>query len=190
MRLFPYEWQGKHLECESICCTGSGCAKRCTVEINSVLIGLCGDNTISGPLCFDNHVNRLVYLDMINNNIVPELHQRYGTFRNGAIPRKWWVQGGAPAHHWILVQDHLQQLYPNNVNGVCHNQVYPPRSPDLTHLDFYLWGYLKMKVFQTPPANLQHLRKRIVGICRLWGGPSRWNQHFRTWVKELGGVWY
>ncbi len=55
----------------------------------TVWIGLCGDNTIFGPTFFDNNVNGLVYLDMINNDIVPELHQRYGTLRNSAIPRKW-----------------------------------------------------------------------------------------------------
>ncbi len=129
----------------------------------TVWIGLCGDNTIFGPLFFDNNLKWLVYVDMINNDIVPELHQRYGTLRNGAIPRKWWVHDGAPTHHRILVLDRLQQLFPNHVCGLRHNQVYPPRSPDLTPLDFYLWSYLKMKVFQTPPANLQDLRNRIVG---------------------------
>ncbi len=61
---------------------------------------------------------------MINNDIVPELHQRYGTIRNGAIPRKWWVQDGGPAHRRILVRDRLQQLFPNCVCGLGHNQVY------------------------------------------------------------------
>ena len=36
-----------------------------------------------------------------------------------------------------------------------------PRSPDLTPCDFFLWGYLKDKVFVTPPRNLQDLQQRI-----------------------------
>ncbi len=32
----------------------------------TVWIGFCGDNTIFGPIFFDNNVNGLVYLDMIN----------------------------------------------------------------------------------------------------------------------------
>ncbi len=63
---------------------------------------------------------------------------RYGTLRNGAIPRKSWVQDGAPAHLRILLCDRLQQLFPTHVCGLGHNQVYPPRSPDLTAVDFYL----------------------------------------------------
>ncbi len=138
----------------------------------TVWIGLCGDNTIFGPIFFDNNANWLVYHDMINTDIVPELHQSYGTLRNRAIPRKWWVQDGATAHRRILVCDCLQQLFPNSVCGLSYNQVYTLRSPDLTPLDFYLWGYLKKKVFQTHPANLQDLRNWIVGevqaLRRTW----------------------
>ena len=38
---------------------------------------------------------------------------------------------------------------------------WPPRSPDLTPCDFFLWGYLKGKVFTTPPNDLNDLRNRI-----------------------------
>jgi hypothetical protein len=38
---------------------------------------------------------------------------------------------------------------------------WPARSPDLTPLDFFLWGYLKSKVFLTPPENLAELERRI-----------------------------
>jgi hypothetical protein len=37
-----------------------------------------------------------------------------------------------------------------------------PRSPDLTSLDFSVWGYVKDKVFvPTPPASLEELWARI-----------------------------
>ncbi|EFN65149.1 hypothetical protein EAG_00038, partial [Camponotus floridanus] len=39
---------------------------------------------------------------------------------------------------------------------------WPPRSPDLSPLDFFLWGYLKSKVYKTNPRNLNNLRRRIV----------------------------
>ena len=42
-----------------------------------------------------------------------------------------------------------------------HNVEWPPRSPDLTPCDFFLWGYLKGKVFTTPPNDLNDLRNRI-----------------------------
>ena len=41
---------------------------------------------------------------------------------------------------------------------------WPPRSPDLILCDFFMWGYLKDRVFSTsPPQNIDHLRRRISG---------------------------
>ena len=38
---------------------------------------------------------------------------------------------------------------------------WPARSPDLTPLDFYLWGYLKSKVYFDKPESLEELKNRI-----------------------------
>ena len=37
----------------------------------------------------------------------------------------------------------------------------PPRSPDITPLDFFLWGYVKDKVFSTPVPDITNLKARI-----------------------------
>ena len=37
-----------------------------------------------------------------------------------------------------------------------------PRSPDRTPCDFFLWGYLKNRVYQTPPQDMAELRARII----------------------------
>jgi hypothetical protein len=36
-----------------------------------------------------------------------------------------------------------------------------PRSPDLSTCDFYLWGYLKGKVYETNPHTLDELKENI-----------------------------
>jgi hypothetical protein len=39
---------------------------------------------------------------------------------------------------------------------------WPPRSPDLTYCDSFLWGYVKDKVFVPPvPVTLDDLKQRI-----------------------------
>lgn len=38
---------------------------------------------------------------------------------------------------------------------------WPPRSPDLTPPDFYLWGYLKSKVYINKPRTLTQLKNNI-----------------------------
>ncbi|GBL81877.1 hypothetical protein AVEN_50479-1 [Araneus ventricosus] len=42
---------------------------------------------------------------------------------------------------------------------------WPPRSPDLNPLDFFLWGYIKQRVYATPPTILQEFRNRITDAC-------------------------
>ena len=38
---------------------------------------------------------------------------------------------------------------------------WPPRSPDITPLDFFLWRYVKDKVFWTRVADITNLKARI-----------------------------
>ena len=38
---------------------------------------------------------------------------------------------------------------------------WPPRSPDITPLDFFLWRYVKDKVFSTPVPDITNLKARI-----------------------------
>lgn len=35
------------------------------------------------------------------------------------------------------------------------------RSPDLTPLDFFLWGYLKEQVYATEPETVEHMVARL-----------------------------
>jgi hypothetical protein len=55
-------------------------------------------------------------------------------------------------HRWIgLVGEDDVTLFP-----------WPPRSPDLTPCDFFLWGYIKALVYVPPlPRSLIKLRERI-----------------------------
>ena len=39
---------------------------------------------------------------------------------------------------------------------------WPARSPHLSACDLFLWSYLKFKVFQSRPRDLNELRQRII----------------------------
>jgi len=46
--------------------------------------------------------------------------------------------------------------------------LWPPRFPDLTPCDFFLWRFVKDTVFVSPlPANLQNLCNRITAAVAL-----------------------
>ena len=38
---------------------------------------------------------------------------------------------------------------------------WPARSHDLSPLDFFLWGFLKGKVYQSQPSNISELKESI-----------------------------
>lgn len=43
---------------------------------------------------------------------------------------------------------------------------WPARSPDITPLDYFLWGHLKNVVYKTKPHDLEDLKQRIEVECR------------------------
>ena len=101
---------------------------------------------------------------MLNEFAFPLLVIHFNNqFWEGLFRGLWWAQDGAPAHRLIEVRDRLNEVFgENRVIAFQHNVEWPPRSPDLTLCDFFLWGYLKNKVFTTPPENIDVLRQRII----------------------------
>ena len=55
----------------------------------------------------------------------------------------------------------LDATFPNRWIGWDCSTPWPPRSPDITHLDFFLWGYVKDSVFSTPVPDITNLKTRI-----------------------------
>ena len=54
------------------------------------------------------------------------------------------------------------ELFGNHIIALNNDPEWPPRSPDLTPCDFFLWGYIKSIVFKSPPESLVDLRWRVV----------------------------
>ncbi|GBN75140.1 hypothetical protein AVEN_15164-1 [Araneus ventricosus] len=44
--------------------------------------------------------------------------------------------------------------------------VLSPLSPDITPLDFYLWGYVKQHVYSGRINDINHLKQRITDVIR------------------------
>ncbi|XP_022170290.1 uncharacterized protein LOC111033711 isoform X1 [Myzus persicae] len=76
------------------------------------------------------------------------------------------TKDGAPAHNAIIVRQQLNEMFGNRWMGTHGPVEWPPRSPDLTPLDFFLWGHLKTVIYADPPANLQVLKNKITVACR------------------------
>ena len=55
----------------------------------------------------------------------------------------------------------LDATFPERWIGRDGPTPWPPRSPDITPLDYFLWGYVKDKVFSTSVPDITNLKARI-----------------------------
>lgn len=95
---------------------------------------------------------------MLRNQIVPAIN---------AIVGKNFQQDGATLHYGRNVRNYLDTIFPERWIERRGTIEWPARSPDLTPLDYFLWGYLKDRVYKTKPQNLNDLRRRILDEAAL-----------------------
>ena len=77
----------------------------------------------------------------------------------------WFQQDGAPAHWARDARAVLDRMFPGRWIGRGGPVDWPARSPDLTILDFFVWGYLKEQVYATRPRDRDELKQRIREAC-------------------------
>lgn len=116
------------------------------------------NNRIIGPFFIDGNLDAEKYEAMLRNDIVPAITEIVGDdFEN-----TYYQQDGAAAHYGRDVRDYLDHVFHNRWIGRRGAIEWPARSPDLTPLDYFYWGYLKDRVYKTKPRDLDELRQRII----------------------------
>lgn len=73
----------------------------------------------------------------------------------------WFQQDGATAHTATASMLVVRGMFPQHVISRFGDIPWPSRSPDLTVCDYFLWGYLKSKVYINKPRNIQELKDSI-----------------------------
>ncbi|PNF30260.1 hypothetical protein B7P43_G01232 [Cryptotermes secundus] len=59
------------------------------------------------------------------------------------VRRQMWIQhAGAPAHFSIVSRDYLDAAFHGCWIGRGGPEPWPPRTPDLTPLDYFVWGHV------------------------------------------------
>jgi transposase len=121
-----------------------------------VWAGLMWDRII-GPFFFDDgKITSARYLQMLQEEMWPSIEN------HPALPRLVFQQDGAPPHYGVIVRQFLDERFPQRWIGRQGPFSWPPRSPDLTPLDFWLWGYVKDEVYKEKPKSLVDLKERII----------------------------
>lgn len=112
---------------------------------------------IIGPYIFEETLNGGRYLNFLQNELpillenVPLATRRQMVFQ----------QDGAPPHSTNAVKGHITNTFREPWIGRNGPIAWPPRSPDLTPMDFFLWGYLKQEVYSVPIDTREQLIDRI-----------------------------
>jgi len=102
---------------------------------------------------------------------------RYETFLRNQLPglledillmirsQMYFQHDGAPPHYTRHVREYLNESFPNRRLGHGGPVAWPPRSPDLTPLDYYLWGHMKTLVYETKVQSRAALRNCIFAVA-------------------------
>ncbi|XP_024869057.1 uncharacterized protein LOC112452865, partial [Temnothorax curvispinosus] len=100
----------------------------------NVWAGFC-ERGIIGPFFIEGNLNANTYLQLLRNQIVPAIDNLF----HGNIQNIWFQQDGAPPHYAVVVRQFLTDTFPNRWIGRRGEIEWPPRSPDLSPLDYFLW---------------------------------------------------
>lgn len=117
------------------------------------------DFGIIGPYFFEEEgrtvtVTSQRYVHMLNNFLKPKPNE----IGNRVV---WYQQDGATAHTARQSMEVLRQMFPGRLISLRGNMPWPARSPDLAACDFFLWGYLKSKVYKNKPRTTDELKAAI-----------------------------
>lgn len=98
---------------------------------------------IVGPFFYEGNLNAERFHNLLDQSIVPEILELVRDQEARVI----FQMDGAPAHNAIVVQEFVRANYDNRFianNGPIR---WPVRSPDLAPCDFFLWPFVKEKLY-------------------------------------------
>ncbi|GFT82501.1 uncharacterized protein TNCV_4173441 [Trichonephila clavipes] len=117
------------------------------------------------------------YRAMITNFFIPELN-------NHDVQELWFQQDGATCHTARATIDLLKDTFGDRLISRFGPVNWPPRSCDLTPLDYFLWGYVKSLVYADKPQTLDHLEdniRRVIANIR----PQMLEKVIENWMSRL-----
>jgi hypothetical protein len=100
----------------------------------------------------------LFFETSINAEAYQELIQQFNALLKVDERNCWFQQDSATAHTAASTVVILHEFFGENVISKGR---WPPRSPELTNPDFFLWSYLKGTVYRSHPRVLKQLKMNI-----------------------------
>lgn len=102
---------------------------------------------------FEGNLNSEIYIEILNTCLAEIIDD----IPLAQYMEVYFQQDGAPSHNARSVRDYLNRHFPNKWIGTNGPVNWPPRSPDLSILDFFVWGYLKNMIYKRRHENREEL---------------------------------
>ena len=119
---------------------------------------------ILGPYWFEDEQGKAVTVNQHNyQGVVKKFHDELRSRRLGATTA-WLMQDGATCHTAKSTMDCLKTLFGSRIIIGKLDVLWPPNSPDLNPLDYFLWGYCKENVYKNKPRTLEELKSEVEKI--------------------------
>lgn len=122
----------------------------------NVWLGVLGTRMI-GPYFFNENLNSARYLNLLQTNVAEELMD----LPLAVLRQMFFQQDGAPPHNGQIITNYLNAEFHDRWIGNLGPVRWPARSPDLTPLDFFVWGHLKNQVYSRTYENVEELREAV-----------------------------
>ncbi|GFY10476.1 uncharacterized protein TNCV_2565041 [Trichonephila clavipes] len=153
----------------------------------------------------NDHHTRRRFVEWAKNEIavVPDFHKRIlfsdeaHFWLNGYVSKQncriwseanpqelWFQQDGAISHTARATIDLLKDTFGDRLISRIGPVNWPPRSCDLTPLDYFLWDYVKSLVYADKPQTLDHLEdniRRVIADIR----PQMLEKVIENWTFRL-----
>ncbi|CAK9811660.1 Transposable element Tc3 transposase [Anthophora quadrimaculata] len=143
----------------------------------TVWCGFCAGGVI-GPYFFEATVNGQRYRHVITTFFRVKLN-------NMNVDDMWFQQDGATCHTSKETVALLTEMFNGHIISRGGDINWPPRSCDLTPLDFFLWGFLKSKVYANNPKTIDELKNNITAAINEVEFQLCENV-MENWVKRIG----
>ena len=85
-------------------------------------------------------------------------------------------QNSTLAHRQLATVKYLRQATPEFISP----DLWPPNNPDLTPVDYKIWGCVQARVYQMPIRDVDQLKQRLVEV---------WSDVQQTVVDAAIGEW-
>ncbi|EZA47972.1 hypothetical protein X777_14655 [Ooceraea biroi] len=78
----------------------------------------------------------------------------------------WMQQNGCPAHYSLVARNIMDRRFPGRWIGRGSYVAWPARSPDLTPMDYFFWGWIKNIIYQQCSTTREDMKERIRNACQ------------------------